>query len=197
MDSSLLIHRLQFGFTISFHYLFPQLTLGLGPLIVILKTLALKTNDERYDDAARFWARIFSINFVIGVVTGIPMEFQFGTNWSHFSRLRGGTLQGATAVAAEEQRRKRQCRMESVKIDWGAKNHEFGTGYDTRISLWHHPTDPFQLPLSSAGPPVPQRWIARPGFFFWTRDLGRREQMAEGGPYRNRSAELLASSLER
>jgi len=100
MDSSLLISRLQFGFSLSFHYLFPQLTLGLGPLIVILKTLALKTNDERYDDAARFWARIFSINFVIGVVTGIPMEFQFGTNWSHFSRLAGGVIGQTLAMEA-------------------------------------------------------------------------------------------------
>src|SRR6516225_6578181 len=92
MDSALLVDRLQFGFTLSFHYLFPQLTLGLGPLIVVLKTLALKTNDERYDKAARFWAKIFAINFVIGVVTGIPMEFQFGTNWSRFSQFAGGVI---------------------------------------------------------------------------------------------------------
>jgi cytochrome d ubiquinol oxidase subunit I len=92
MDSALLIHRLQFAFTITYHYLFPQLTMGLAPLIVILKTIALKTGDERYDKAAGFWAKIFGINFVIGVVTGIPMEFQFGTNWSHFSRFAGGVI---------------------------------------------------------------------------------------------------------
>ena len=92
MDSALLIHRLHFAFTVTYHYLFPQLTMGLAPLIVILKTLALKTKDERYDRAARFWAKIFGINFVIGVVTGIPMEFQFGTNWSHFSRYAGGVI---------------------------------------------------------------------------------------------------------
>ena len=92
MDSALLIHRLHFAFTVTFHYLFPQLTMGLAPLIVILKTLALRTNGERYSQAARFWARIFGINFVIGVVTGIPMEFQFGTNWSHFSRFAGGVI---------------------------------------------------------------------------------------------------------
>src|SRR5271157_5540463 len=92
MDSALLIHRLQFAFTVTYHYLFPQLTMGLAPLIVILKTLALKTNDDRYDKAARFWAKIFGVNFVIGVVTGIPMEFQFGTNWSHFSRFAGGVI---------------------------------------------------------------------------------------------------------
>ena len=92
MDSVLLIHRLHFAFTITFHYLFPQLTMGLAPLIVVLKTVAIRRNDETYHQAARFWARIFGINFVIGVVTGIPMEFQFGTNWSHFSRFAGGVI---------------------------------------------------------------------------------------------------------
>jgi len=92
MDSALLIHRLQFAFTVTYHYLFPQLTMGLAPLIVILKTLAIRKNDETYNQAARFWAKIFGINFAIGVVTGIPMEFQFGTNWSHFSRFAGGVI---------------------------------------------------------------------------------------------------------
>src|SRR5450755_1701790 len=92
MESALLIHRLQFAFTVTYHYLFPQLTMGLAPLIVILKTLAIKTNDDNYNQAARFWAKIFGINFAIGVVTGIPMEFQFGTNWSHFSRFAGGVI---------------------------------------------------------------------------------------------------------
>jgi cytochrome d ubiquinol oxidase subunit I len=92
MDSALLIHRLHFAFTVTFHYLFPQLTIGLAPLIVVLKSLALWKDDSAYDAAARFWARIFGINFAIGVVTGIPMEFQFGTNWSHFSRLAGGVI---------------------------------------------------------------------------------------------------------
>ena len=92
MDSALLVHRLHFAFTVTFHYLFPQLTMGLAPLIVILKTLGLRRNDEAYHQAARFWARIFGINFVMGVVTGIPMEFQFGTNWSHFSRFAGGVI---------------------------------------------------------------------------------------------------------
>ncbi len=92
MDSTLLVHRLHFAFTVTFHYLFPQLTMGLAPLIVYLKTVALRRNDDRYNQAARFWARIFGINFVMGVVTGIPMEFQFGTNWSHFSKFAGGVI---------------------------------------------------------------------------------------------------------
>jgi len=92
MEDALFIHRLHFGFTITFHYLFPQLTMGLAPLIVVLKTLAIRRNDERYNHAARFWAKVFAINFVLGVVTGIPMEFQFGTNWAQFSKLTGGVI---------------------------------------------------------------------------------------------------------
>ncbi len=90
--TSELIHRLHFAFTITFHYLFPQLTMGLALLIVVLKTAALKTNGELWDRAAHFWGRIFGINFVFGVVTGIPMEFEFGTNWARFSRLSGGVI---------------------------------------------------------------------------------------------------------
>ena len=92
MGSALDVHRLHFAFTVTFHYLFPQLTMGLALLIVILKTIALRTGDEHYTKAARFWAKIFAINFAIGVVTGIPMEFQFGTNWAEFSKAAGGVI---------------------------------------------------------------------------------------------------------
>src|SRR5579863_2584282 len=92
MNAALDIHRLQFAFTVTFHYIFPQLTMGLAFLLFVLKTLALRTGNEEYNDAARFWARIFGINFALGVVTGIPMEFQFGTNWSVFSRTAGSVI---------------------------------------------------------------------------------------------------------
>ena len=92
MDSALLIHRFHFAFTVTFHYLFPQLTMGLALLIVVLKTLALRTGKDIYNESARFWGKIFGINFIMGVVTGIPMEFQFGTNWSHFARVTGGVI---------------------------------------------------------------------------------------------------------
>jgi cytochrome bd ubiquinol oxidase subunit I len=92
MESTLLLHRIHFAFTVTFHYLFPQLTMGLAPLILVFKTMALRTNNDFYNKAARFWAKIFGINFLMGVVTGIPMEFQFGTNWSHFARLTGGVI---------------------------------------------------------------------------------------------------------
>ncbi len=85
MGSPLAWHRLQFAFTIVYHYLFPQLTMGLAPLIVFLKW-------RKWDDAARFWIRIFGINFAVGVVTGLPMEFQFGTNWARFARQAGGVV---------------------------------------------------------------------------------------------------------
>src|SRR5262245_51397611 len=81
--------RFQFAFTILFHYLFPILTMGLGVLIAVLKTLHLAGKGEIYADAARFWAKIFALTFGMGVVTGIPMEFQFGTNWARFSHLAG------------------------------------------------------------------------------------------------------------
>ncbi len=91
MDA-LTVHRLHFAFTITFHYLFPQLTMGLALLIVVLQTTALRTASEHYRAAARFWIKIFGINFAVGVVTGIPMEFQFGTNWARFSGAAGGVI---------------------------------------------------------------------------------------------------------
>ena len=92
MGDLLFWHRLQFGFTASFHYLFPQLTMGLAFLILLLKVLHLARGDERFALAARFWIRIFALAFAVGVVTGIPLEFQFGTNWARFSRHAGGVI---------------------------------------------------------------------------------------------------------
>src|SRR6266542_3025665 len=96
MDSHLsdpeLWSRLQFGFTLTYHYLFPQLTMGLAWFLVYWKWRALRTGEERYNRAVRFWAKIFGLNFAVGVVTGIPMEFQFGTNWSEFSKYAGGVI---------------------------------------------------------------------------------------------------------
>jgi cytochrome d ubiquinol oxidase subunit I len=92
MEQALEVHRLHFAFTITFHYIFPQLTMGLALLLVYLKTKALRTGDEHYNRSARFWGRIFGINFAMGVVTGIPMEFQFGTNWAEFSKAAGSVI---------------------------------------------------------------------------------------------------------
>jgi len=84
--------RFQFGFTLIYHYLFPQLTMGLAWFLVYWKWRALTTGDDEYNKAVRFWAKIFGLNFAVGVVTGIPMEFQFGTNWAGFTRFAGGVI---------------------------------------------------------------------------------------------------------
>src|SRR2546425_1816301 len=111
MDTSTLLSRAQFAFTIGYHYLFPQLTMGLALLILILKTLYLWRKDERYNIAARFWARIFAITFIMGVVTGIPMEFQFGTNWARFSVFAGDIIAQTLAMERSEERRVgKECR---------------------------------------------------------------------------------------
>ncbi|MFB3852903.1 MAG: cytochrome ubiquinol oxidase subunit I [Vicinamibacterales bacterium] len=92
MAEAVLAGRFQFAFTIMFHYLFPVLTMGLGVLIAVLKTIQLRTGEVEYGRAARFWAKIFAVTFATGVVTGIPMEFQFGTNWARFSHFAGGVV---------------------------------------------------------------------------------------------------------
>ncbi|MFD1293300.1 cytochrome ubiquinol oxidase subunit I [Lutibacter holmesii] len=92
MDDALFYDRMQFAFTITFHYLFPQLTMGLSLIIIYFKGKFLKTKLDKYNDAAHFWMKIFAVNFAMGVVTGIPMEFQFGTNWAKFSELTGGII---------------------------------------------------------------------------------------------------------
>ncbi|HEU4366013.1 MAG TPA: cytochrome ubiquinol oxidase subunit I [Candidatus Krumholzibacteria bacterium] len=88
MADALIWHRLQFAFTAVYHYIFPQLTMGLAFLIFVMKWRGLR-GDDRWNDAARFWIRIFGLNFAVGVVTGIPMEFQFGTNWARFTEFTG------------------------------------------------------------------------------------------------------------
>jgi cytochrome d ubiquinol oxidase subunit I len=98
LDDPVLIARWQFGFTIVYHYLFPVLTMGLAMLIFILKSIYMRNRNELYNKAARFWAKIFAITFVVGVVTGIPMEFQFGTNWARFSAFAGGIIAQTLAM---------------------------------------------------------------------------------------------------
>jgi cytochrome d ubiquinol oxidase subunit I len=98
VDDPTLISRWQFAFTVVYHYLFPQLTMGLALLLVILKTLYLRRGDETYNKAARFWGKIFAVTFVMGVVTGIPMEFQFGTNWAAFSAFAGDIIAQTLAM---------------------------------------------------------------------------------------------------
>ena len=76
------LSRIQFALTIAFHFLFPPMSIGLGLVLVIIQGLRLRTGNPIYLVMARFWTRIFGLIFAIGVATGIPMEFQFGTNWA-------------------------------------------------------------------------------------------------------------------
>jgi cytochrome d ubiquinol oxidase subunit I len=106
VSSHVTVDRLQFTLTVTFHYLFPILTMGLALMIAWLKSVSFlgrdrhrfppfrKSEAERgqYEGAARFWAKIFAVNFAVGVVTGIPLEFQFGTNWATFSNYAGGVI---------------------------------------------------------------------------------------------------------
>src|SRR6201986_66533 len=98
MGDTLFWSRLQFAFTITYHYLFPQLTMGLAVFIVYFKWQHLRPGQERFANAAGFWALIFAINFAVGVVTGIPMEFQFGTNWAAFSTATGRVIGQPLAI---------------------------------------------------------------------------------------------------
>ena len=87
--STLFLARLQFALTISFHYIFPPLSIGLSVLLVIMEGLYFKTNKPIYHQMARFWTKVFGLVFAIGVATGIVMEFEFGTNWASYSRYVG------------------------------------------------------------------------------------------------------------
>jgi cytochrome d ubiquinol oxidase subunit I len=92
------LSRIQFGFTTAYHYLFPPFTMGLALLMVILKTLAVWRHDELANQAVRFWSRLFAATFIMGVVTGIPLEFQFGTNWAQFSAFAGNIIAQTLAM---------------------------------------------------------------------------------------------------
>ena len=98
MDA-LTLSRWQFGLTIGFHYLFPVLSIGLGLILVVMEGMFLKTGRELYHQMTRFWVKIFGLIFALGVATGIVMEFQFGTNWSTYSRFVGDVF--GSALAAE------------------------------------------------------------------------------------------------
>jgi cytochrome d ubiquinol oxidase subunit I len=98
VEDAVLVSRLQFAFTITYHYLFPMLTMGLALLIFVLKSVYMRNRNERYNESARFWGKIFAVTFVFGVVTGIPMEFQFGTNWAAFSAFSGDIIAQTLAM---------------------------------------------------------------------------------------------------
>jgi cytochrome d ubiquinol oxidase subunit I len=98
MDA-LTLSRIQFGATISFHYVYPPLSIGLGVMLVVMEATWLATKNPLYHQMARFWTKVFALTFAIGVATGIVMEFEFGTNWATYSRFVGDVF--GSALAAE------------------------------------------------------------------------------------------------
>ena len=94
-----ILARIQFAFTVAFHYIYPPLSIGLGLIMVVFESLYLLKKDKQYEKLARFWTKIFALTFGIGVVTGIVMEFEFGTNWATYSKYVGDIF--GSALAAE------------------------------------------------------------------------------------------------
>ena len=99
MDA-LMLSRIQFGLTAGFHYIFPPLTIGLAGILVVLGWLRLRRDEPVYDQMMRFWVKLFAINFALGVATGIVMEFEFGTNWSNYSKYVGDIFGAPLAAEA-------------------------------------------------------------------------------------------------
>ena len=97
---TILLARWQFAITTIYHFFFVPITLGLSILLAILETRYVQTGDETYKHMVKFWGRIFLINFAIGVVTGIVQEFQFGMNWSEYSRFMGDIFGAPLAIEA-------------------------------------------------------------------------------------------------
>ncbi|MEJ2709768.1 MAG: cytochrome ubiquinol oxidase subunit I [Anaerolineales bacterium] len=96
----LLLARMQFGITTVYHFFFVPLTLGLSVLVALMETIYARTGREVYKSMAKFWGKLFLINFAMGVVTGIVQEFQFGMNWSEYSRFVGDVFGAPLAIEA-------------------------------------------------------------------------------------------------
>ena len=91
-DTLVLLSRIQFAFTVSFHIIFPAFTIGLSAFIATLLIAHLRTGREHYRTLARFWTKVFAVSFAMGVVSGIVLSYQFGTNWSRFSEITGNVI---------------------------------------------------------------------------------------------------------
>lgn len=101
--STEILHRIQFGLTASFHFLFPPMSLGVGLILIILGIKSVRTNDPKWRRLSLFWVRIYGLIFAMGIATGIVQEFEFGTNWSEYSRFVGnvfGSLLAAEGIFA-------------------------------------------------------------------------------------------------
>jgi cytochrome d ubiquinol oxidase subunit I len=94
-----ILSRIQFAFTIAFHYIYPPLSIGIAIILVIMEGMYLKRKDKFFENMTKFWVKVFALTFAIGVATGIVMEFEFGTNWATYSRFVGDVF--GSALAAE------------------------------------------------------------------------------------------------
>lgn len=94
------LSRLQFALTVGFHFIFVPLTIGMALFTAVVETLYVRTNNPKYKTMAKFWGKLFTINFVLGVVTGLTMEFQFGTNWARYSEFMGDIFGSPLAFEA-------------------------------------------------------------------------------------------------
>ena len=92
-----ILSRLQFAFTVAFHYIYPPLSIGLGLILIFMEGQYLRTGDKVWEHLTKFWIKIFALIFGIGVATGIVMEFEFGTNWATYSRYVGDIFGSALA----------------------------------------------------------------------------------------------------
>ena len=96
--STEVLSRIQFALTVTFHFLFPPMTIGLGMVLIVIQTLRVWTGKPLYLDMARFWTRVFGLIFAMGVATGIPLQFQFGTNWARYARFVGDIFGSPLAI---------------------------------------------------------------------------------------------------
>ena len=131
--TALELARIQFGFTISFHIIFPAITIGLASYLAVLEGLWLWKNDAVYRDLYHFWSKIFAVNFAMGVVSGIVMAYQFGTNWSYFSAFAGSitgpllSLRGADRLLPRSRiSRRHAVRMEQGRAGPALLRHDHG-----------------------------------------------------------------------
>jgi cytochrome d ubiquinol oxidase subunit I len=181
--STELLSRIQFALTISFHFLFPPMSIGLGVMLIVIQGLRLWTGKQLYIDLARFWTRVFGLIFAIGVATGIPMEFQFGTNWARYARFVGDIFGSPLAIEGIYAFFLESGFLALLLFGWhkiGPRMHFFSTCMVALGTLF-----------SAIWILVANSWMQTPGGYHLVREM---KVVAEGKQY-PMSAELGAKSF--
>ena len=161
-----LLARLQFALTAGFHYIFPQLSIGLGIVLVVLEALHLRTGKPAYLQATRFWTKVFALTFALGVATGIVMEFEFGTNWAAYSRFVGDVFGSPLAAEGIFAFFLESGFLAILLFGWsrvGPKTHFFST---VMVCLGAH--------LSAVWIVVANSWMQTPAGYHLVGEAGRR-----------------------